>query len=322
MTVVEDWLLPLLCCVECRADLALRHGELLACTRCHAEYPIGNGVPRFVPPDNYASSFGLQWNRFARTQLDSVSGHPISRDRFFTYSGWAPEDLQGALVLDVGCGAGRFTEVAQSCGARVVAMDYSSAVNACRANHAGNDRVAVVQADIYRLPFKAGVFDRIYCFGVLQHTPDVAAAFQALPRMLRPGGAIAVDLYPKLWTNALWPKYWLRPLTSRMRPERLARWVEHLVRWGWPLSRAVSRVPLVGHKLRYAIPIVNYEGVYPLSPEQMKEWALLDTFDMLSPTYDQPQDAPTLQAWMKHSGLEAIEVFRSGFLIGRGRKPA
>src|SRR5213076_2284270 len=96
-----------------------------------ARYPIRDFVPRFVPEDNYAASFGMQWNRFARTQLDSASGHPISAGRFWHATGWTPSELAGQPVLDVGCGSGRFAEIALGAGARVVALDYSSAVDAC-----------------------------------------------------------------------------------------------------------------------------------------------------------------------------------------------
>ena len=30
-------------------------------------FPIINGVPRFVPADNYTNSFGFQWNKFQKT---------------------------------------------------------------------------------------------------------------------------------------------------------------------------------------------------------------------------------------------------------------
>jgi SAM-dependent methyltransferase len=275
-------------------------------------------VPRFVPAENYAGSFGLQWNRFRRTQLDSFSGQPISRNRFERFTGWTARDLEGALVLDVGCGAGRFTEVALAMGARVVAIDYSSAVDACQQNHGDSPNLMVVQADIYDLPFRPASFDYIYCLGVLQHTPDVEKAVKALPPLLRAGGRLAVDLYPKLAANVLWPKYWLRPLTSRLRPDRLFRLIERAVPVLWPLSLALGRVPRIGRKLRYALPIVNYEGIYPLSEPQLKEWAVLDTFDMLAPAFDQPQTAATLQTWLEQSGLADVQVYRDGFLVARG----
>ena len=43
-------------------------------------FPV-NGIPRFVPAENYADAFGFQWKNFARTQLDSHSGTPITRIR-------------------------------------------------------------------------------------------------------------------------------------------------------------------------------------------------------------------------------------------------
>jgi len=64
-------------------------------------YPIRAFIPRFVPESNYADNFGMQWNKFRQTQLDSFSGHPISRDRFWKATGWRPEDIAGQWVLDV-----------------------------------------------------------------------------------------------------------------------------------------------------------------------------------------------------------------------------
>jgi SAM-dependent methyltransferase len=321
----------LLRCPSCHANLELSgdagqtgHVETgtLSCAACGAVYPIRRGVPRFVPPENYSSTFGFQWNRFRRTQLDSQTGLAISRDRFFRQSGWNPQDLAGCTVLDVGCGAGRFTEIALGAGARVVSMDYSDAVDACWANFAPHERLTVVQADVYRLPFRPGQFDFVYCFGVLQHTPDVRKAFLALAEPLRPGGRLAVDLYPRLRANLLWPKYWLRPMTRRVPAARLFPLVERMVRVLFPVSLAVGRIPVVGRKLRYAIPVANYDGLLPLSPVQLRQWAVLDTFDMLAPRYDQPQSKETLDSWFREAGYEGIEVYRDGLVIGRGRRPS
>jgi hypothetical protein len=59
----------------------------------------------------------------------------------------------------------------------------------------------------------------------------------------------------------------------------------------------------------------------PLSASQLKEWAILDTFDMLAPAYDHPQSVPTLSSWFHEAGLADVEVFRQGLVIGRGRFP-
>lgn len=322
-------LLDLLRCPACLGALTLavdreHNGEVesgsLACSRCAVEYAIDRFVPRFVPQQNYSTSFGFQWNTFSRTQLDSSTGQPISSGRFFAQSAWNPTEMCGRLVLDVGCGAGRFAEVSLRTGARVVAVDYSNAVNACRANLGPNPRLDVVQADVYHLPFHPAQFDFVYCFGVLQHTPDVKASFESLCAQLAPGGRIAVDVYPRIPLNAIWPKYWLRPLTMRIPPERLFTLVRRMVDLLWPVSLAIGRVRWIGSKLRHALPIANYEGLLPLSPAQLKEWAILDTFDMLAPAHDHPQSVSTVRSWFEHAAMDDVDVFRRGLVVGRGRR--
>lgn len=325
------WLLDILRCPATGQKLALADpvssgGEINSGTLVTEDgkhrYPIENSIPRFVPAQNYADNFGFQWNTFGPTQLDSYSGVSISSDRFYGFSGWTPEDLRGRLVLDVGCGAGRFTEIALNAGARVVALDYSSAVAANQKNNGGNDNLSVVQGDIYQLPFVPRQFDFVYCFGVLQHTPDVRKAFLSLPPQLKPGGRIAVDVYPKLARNLLWPKYWLRPLTKRMNPRKLFEIIRRAVPVLLPLSTLVGRFPIIGRQLKYFVPVMNYAGSLPLSREQVVEWAILDTFDMFSPAHDHPQTAGTLRRWLEEAGLESISVTRPSFIVGRGTQPS
>ena len=101
----------------------------LICTGCGSVYPIVNGIPRFVTGGNYADSFGMQWNLHRRTQLDSFTGVPTSRNRLFMATAW-PERLTGEVILEAGSGAGRFTEVLITTGAQVYSFDYSAAVEA------------------------------------------------------------------------------------------------------------------------------------------------------------------------------------------------
>ncbi len=278
-------------------------------------------MPRFVPESNYADNFGMQWNTFRKTQLDSHSGHPVSADRFWKATGWKSEDLAGKWVLDVGCGAGRFAEIALGAGARVVALDYSGAVDACQANLGHFRDVHVVQGDIYALPFQSGVFAFVYSLGVLQHTPDVGKAFLALPRMLAVGGRICVDFYQKSWKSSLLPKYWLRPLTKRMSKTRLFSVLQDLVPKLLPVSVLLGKIPVLGGRLKRLVPVANHVGVLPLDERQQVEWSLLDTFDWFSPEYDNPQTPATVERWLEEAGMERIEVLKAGHLVGRGAVP-
>lgn len=286
-------------------------------------YAIRDAIPRFVPESNYADNFGMQWNHFAKTQLDSHSGHPISADRFWRATGWTPAQIKDQWVLDVGCGAGRFAEVALAAGAHVVALDYSSAADACYTNLSKRfDRLHVVQGNMYALPFVPESFPFVYCLGVLQHTPDVDKAFAALPRMVAPkGGRLCAEVYLLHWLSLFVPRYWLRPITTRMPKEKLFATIERLLPILLPVSRMLGRIPVLGKYLKRLVPVSNDESIYPLTRQQHQEWSLLDTFDWLAPRYDQPQTAATMDRWFKEAGLVDIEVSKIVLLTGRGRKP-
>ncbi|KRC82775.1 methyltransferase [Sphingomonas sp. Root241] len=286
-----------------------------------ARYPIRDFIPRFVPASNYADNFGMQWNLFKRTQLDSHSGLTLTADRFWGATGWTVEDLAGEWVLDAGCGSGRFAEIALSSGANVVAIDYSSAVDACYQNLSEHPNLDVVQADIYALPFASNSFPYVYSLGVLQHTPDVHRAFRALTEAVKPGGRLCVDYYWKRLRTMLLPKYALRPITRRVPEERLLAFLQRHLGKLLAASGFVGRVPLIGRGLQRLVPVANYSGIYPLSEAQLREWALLDTFDNLAPRYDNPQSAVTARRWLEEAGFDDVEVLQVAHLVARGVKP-
>lgn len=288
-------ILEILACPKCHGELDLTTGDQgevadgrLDCAGCGAAYPIINGIPRFVEMDNYASSFGYQWNLFRKEQIDSHNGTTLSADRFWTETGWSREELAGKWVLDAGCGAGRFLDVASRTEGEIVGIDISSAIDAAKENLRGRDNIHFIQASIYTLPFREATFDYCYCLGVIQHTPDTAESLRAISRTVKPGGKIAVTIYPrKPWTK-LYSKYWIRPLTKRLRKETLLRLIKGVMPLAFPVTNILFRIPMLGRAFSFAIPIANYVGEKRLSREQRYTWAILDTFDMLSPFYDQP----------------------------------
>jgi SAM-dependent methyltransferase len=267
---------------------------------------VVNGIARFVPDDVYAGNFGMQWNRFRTTQLDRYNGTTISRDRFKLVTGWDLGQLAGKRVLDAGCGAGRFAQIALDAGAEVVAVDLSSAVDACQANLGPHPGLTVVQASLYELPFRPQSFDFIYSIGVLQHTPDVERAVKALPPLLKPGGQLAYWIYEKKLTAFMTPRYPLRALTTRMDQQRLFALLERRVPALLAASDAAAAVPLLGPYLRKLVPVANYRGMLPLTDTQRAEWALLDTFDWFAPAYDQPQTWSTVERWLREAGCRDI----------------
>lgn len=306
--------------VRAGSDGQVRDGELV-CSAAGHTFAIRAGIPRFRDDSGYASSFGEQWNRYRRTQIDSVNGTTLSSDRFYSGTKWSPDDLRGARVLEIGCGAGRFTEVMLAAGARVYSLDYSSAVDACFANHGAHPNLMVVQGDLFALPFVPGTFDFVFCYGVLQHTPDPKTAFFSLVPMLNPGGRLAVDSYRKGWELQPYKsKYLYRPITTRMSTDRLFRLLNWYIPKWLPLDTLMKKVPVIGPALGMLVPCWNYSYL-PLTKSQQTEWAVLDTFDALAPKYDLPQTAGTLRAWFEEAALGSVDVREGGNgVLGNGQR--
>lgn len=302
------------------------HGEIktgeLRAIESGEVYPIRNFIPRFVPNEAYAASFGEQWNHYRRTQLDRFNGLTLSRERFFNDTGWTPEELDGQRILEAGCGAGRFTQILLDAGAEVYSIDYSTAVDACWANNGPHPSLFLAQGDLYEMPFERGFFDKVFCYGVLQHTPDVKGAFMNLPQFLKAGGGIAVDVYRKTpWTTRWTSKYWYRPVTKRMPRELLRNIVEWYVPRWISIDNFIQRIPVIRHVVPAIIPCWNYTGVPQLTSEQITQWAILDTFDALSPSYDYPQTLSAVRSWFEEAGLAAIDVRYGGNgILGNGCK--
>jgi SAM-dependent methyltransferase len=266
------------------------------------------GIPRFVPSEDYAVSFGRQWNRYARLQLDSQTGTLFSRQRFYSITEWSPDELAGKLVLDVGCGAGRFSEVVLQDGAEVVAVDLSSAVDACRRNLGKHPKLHCVQASIYGLPFRDLTFDYVYCIGVIQHTPDPRRSVVSIVPKVARGGKVGLWIYELNWKSFIGTaafKYALRPVTKRLplpQMEKLSAWIEASC---WPVNRWARRQGRVGNIVMRMLPAASahLHGI-PLSEEDFREWVRLDTFDMYSPAHDHPQRFPTVRRWLEQAGFQ------------------
>lgn len=326
--ILKTELLNILCCPHSGQNLVYKNDDnpeitdvgWLVTEDLSKSYKVTNGIPRFVSDSNYADNFGFQWNFFARTQLDSHSGHTISADRFWKATGWNKEDMYGKWVLDVGCGSGRFAEVALSSGAKVVALDYSNSVDATWKNLNYHSNLYVVQGDIFSLPFLQESFDFVYSLGVLQHTPNVEKALKSLPSVLVKNGNLCIDVYWKRFRSLLHSKYLIRPFTKNMQNKKLFELVKKAVPLMLPISTFLGKIPIIGVALKRLIPVANYYNIYPLSEDQHKEWSILDTFDMLSPKYDSPQTKNKIYQYMQEAGINDIQITHATLLAASGKK--
>ena len=145
---MHSWLPDLLVCPECGGALSLdganwKGDEIVAGTlSCGAShrYPIVGGVPRFVQHELDADqarsrdSFGYEWTRLYPEHGHQTAERQAERDIFLEDTRTVPSDYRNKLVLDAGCGNGRYAKLANDWGARVVAVDISSAVEIAQRN--------------------------------------------------------------------------------------------------------------------------------------------------------------------------------------------
>jgi SAM-dependent methyltransferase len=308
---MRENLLDLLAEPETGAPLRLEarkgHGDVidegeLVSERTGKRYPIVRGIPRFVPAENYAETFGFQWNRFRTVQIDSETRATTSLKRFDAEARWTAETLRGKWVLDAGCGAGRFAEIAAERGANLVALDLSSAVEATAKTLSRFENVNVVQANMLFPPFRDGAFDYAYSLGVIQHTPDREAAIRAVVRCVRKGGEFAFAIYTRRPWTRLAGKYMVRPITKRMRKEQLIRVLEASMPVLFPLTNVLYRLPILGHVSKFVMPVANYVEREGFTEQQRYDEALLDTFDMLAPAYDEPMTPAECERALRAEG--------------------
>ncbi len=301
-------------CVACAAPVSRDpDGAAWRCKNRHL-FPIRDGIARFLPADELArasetvETFGFQWTTF------DVSDRAEDSAVFLEKTGLSPGDLEGKLVLDAGCGGGRYAKLAGEVGARVVALDLSAAVTHTRQLTATMPNVTVVQGNLMHPPLAAHSFDVVYSLGVLHHTPDTLRAFQAIARLVKPGGHLAVWLYRRNTFVQEVLNSAARAMTTRLPVSALLM---------------VARAGAVAGSL----PVVRHlNKVLNFSAHPRWRTRVCDTFDWYAPPYQFHHTERELLGWFAEAGFEDLRVlhptrirersyaamYRRNLLIGSG----
>jgi len=269
-------------------------------------YPIIRGIPRFVPfiNGNYSNNFGYQWHKWPRVQFEHenvgkpMEGHTRSMWEKITGYNEYIGTIDKKTIADIGCGAGRFVDVARSKGARVIGIDYSSAVEVAAQNFREAFDVCICQADALNLPLKSGYLDGAFSIGVLHHTPDPPRGVLQAHAALHAGGWFALSVYPK-------GQYYDSPPVQAWRK---------IFKILWPLFKHYPPLAYTYFAIYILRPFVN---IYPKAGNRVKsvfpyldipdiDWSLLDTFDSVTPSYQSSHDTQEVSNWLHNAGFRDI----------------
>lgn len=344
-----DWAIALLRCPVCGTALRFRsdrfrsddasadHGVLdHADAACPEAYPVIDGIPRLLVGEARAAlargheawfrdfhpelaegwtgpgrgdplvrRFDEEWRRFDEvrsTELGAVF------DMYFDIVpplAIAPD----RVVLDAGCGAGRWALELAARGPRVLAVDLGRSVEVARANARGNGRIACVQADLRVLPLAEGSLDWAYSLGVLHHIDDPRPALERIVRSVAHGGCVLLYLYWAL--DGRGPLYRatfravdaLRRVTSRLpQPLLVAASTAIALLVYWPLARLSALLARLGlRRLADALPLSFYRQ---RSLRIMRN----DSLDRFGTSIEHRYSAPAVASLMRSAGLARIRI--------------
>lgn len=106
-----------------------------------------------------------------------------------------PAEREGALLVDLGCGAGLLAPHLVGKGYRHVGVDLTASALRQAREHG----VTVLRGDVTAVPLADGCADVVAAGEILEHVSDLPAAVGEACRLLRPGGRLVIDTIAATW---------------------------------------------------------------------------------------------------------------------------
>jgi len=239
--------------------------------------------------DAYVDNFGKQWRDYRNVQIDSYNNFKISKEYLNEMVFNNVSVLKDKNILEIGSGAGRFTEYLVKYAKTCVSVDLSSSIyhNISR----NEENVTLIKADFNKLLIDKK-FDIIFCRGVLQHTPNPLYSLLKIHSFVKNDGYVFFDIYKISRIGYAHPKYFLwRPLIKKIyKYEKFENFLKKRIEILLKLKRLVKKIFFNSDFFSDCIiPIWDYKGKLDISNEKLKLWSIMDTLDGIYAKYDYPQ---------------------------------
>ncbi len=315
----------------------------LVCESTNENYPIINYIPRFISHQNYSDSWGELWRKTAETIRDSYTEETFYYDAIFGKydesgkgkKGYSPfgfewdKDLLNQNVLEIGGGVGVCLEHLMHTGANIISVDMSNAVDTLPEKILIHPKVNVIQADVLSGVMVENLYDKIWLFQVLQHTPYPSKTLKGVKPLLKKGGELSVTSYH----NVFYP--WYQKITKHFS-FGVVYWMTKLL---LPIKYYGQQVPIIGRIIRKLLEPVDPRNIYFLakkglskdyvygklyektSDEKMLLWhTVINTFDTITPTYTNGATNNVIEKWLQEAEYKNIKVWGENGARGKATR--
>lgn len=190
-------------CGDC-ATTEVVEGELF-CPACQSVFPVLDGIPRLLADQSLAdNAIGRDKAKEMRTRDEQAQEYDELKGLKLLSKLEVPKIVEllaagrGDIVVELGAGTGRLTQVIAGSVSELVAIDFSAASLKRSRGKFDNVNIHWVQGDVNHLPLRDRVCDHAFSCQVFEHLPGTTArnvAVDEAARIIKGPGSFVISVY-------------------------------------------------------------------------------------------------------------------------------
>lgn len=247
-----------------------------------------------------SESFSYEWQKFSEMLKEWEENF-----NFYFKPLESSDLLKDKIILDAGCGMGRYTYYSAKIAKETIAIDLSQAIDVAFYNNKDVSNVHFIQADIYNLPFRENFFDFIFSLGVLDHLPEPEEGFERLIKLLKDKAGILVYVYRSYSKNTF--HFYILRFVNFFRCFTTKISFKLLYLLCYPIAILSYLIFVLPYQVfirktnKINWPLRSYSD-YPFKV------FLNDTFDRFSSPIENRYSKEEISAWYQKAGLKNVKI--------------